>query len=207
LEKVVIGGHHHDIDITDEIEYGTFSSHRYSRVTVETVNEKEEKTSFVSYILTIVLSVHSFISGLALGVESNTTSLIALTVAIVSHKWVESFAVGVSLVRMGVPFKKFFLIMLAYSSMTPVGVFTGMGIYKALQGDGITLFSGIVGAVSAGTFIYVAVVDILVEEFTLTQRKVLRFLKLVACLIGFGLMASLLIIHEHEHDHDHDHDH
>jgi zinc transporter 1/2/3 len=61
------------------------------------------------YILVIVMSIHSFISGIAMGVQSTIENTIPLLIAMVSHKWVESFAVGISLIRFGQTKKKYFV--------------------------------------------------------------------------------------------------
>lgn len=61
----------------------------------------------------IVLSVHSFISGtyrdfqhlipgVAVGVQVNEDDTWPLAIAIIAHKWVEAFAVGVSLKQMNI---------------------------------------------------------------------------------------------------------
>ena len=68
LDKARKEGHHHHIDISTG--------------------------SLVPYILALVLSIHSFIEGLALGVQSDVTQTTILLIAIASHKWIEAFAFG-----------------------------------------------------------------------------------------------------------------
>ena len=58
--------------------------------------------SFAPYILMIVLSLHSLISGVAVGVQESEDEMWPLVIAIVAHKWVEAFAVGVSIMRLKV---------------------------------------------------------------------------------------------------------
>lgn len=55
--------------------------------------------ALVPLLLTVVLSVHSFIAGMALGVEESDTAAVPTLIAILAHKWVEAISLGVSVVR------------------------------------------------------------------------------------------------------------
>ena len=55
--------------------------------------------ALVPLLLTIVLSVHSFIAGMALGVQESSAAAVPTLIAIVAHKWVEAISLGVSVVR------------------------------------------------------------------------------------------------------------
>jgi zinc transporter ZupT len=55
--------------------------------------------ALVPLLLTIVLSVHSFIAGMALGVQESAAAAVPTLIAIVAHKWVEAISLGVSVVR------------------------------------------------------------------------------------------------------------
>jgi zinc transporter ZupT len=55
--------------------------------------------AIVPLLLAIVLSVHSFIAGMALGVQESSAAAVPTLIAIVAHKWVEAISLGVSVVR------------------------------------------------------------------------------------------------------------
>lgn len=55
--------------------------------------------ALVPTLLTIVLSVHSFVAGMALGVQESSEAAVPTLIAIVVHKWVEAISLGVSVVR------------------------------------------------------------------------------------------------------------
>jgi hypothetical protein len=55
--------------------------------------------ALVPLLLAIVLSVHSFIAGMALGVQEDSAAAVPTLIAIVAHKWVEAISLGVSVVR------------------------------------------------------------------------------------------------------------
>ena len=54
------------------------------------------------YVLALILSVHSIIAGMALGAESSLVTSAALFTAIIAHKGVAGFALGVSIRNDGV---------------------------------------------------------------------------------------------------------
>jgi len=143
--------------------------------------------SLAPYILMIVLSVHSFISGVAVGVQTDEENAWPLAIAIIAHKWVEAFAVGVSLKQMNIKkMSKYFGLIVLYSTMEPLGLVLGTIISAVIANSNTTqLVEAIVSAVASGTFIYVAVIDILVEEFSHQKDK---YTKTFFCMLGFGCL-------------------
>ena len=77
------------------------------------------------------------------------------------------------------------LSILGFASMTPFGM--GLGLYFSLQGDTI---AAIFTALAAGSFIYVAIVEILMREL---GNKVDRCHKLLALAAGYAVMSVLAI--------------
>lgn len=49
------------------------------------------KSNFTPYLLLIALSCHGFFEGIALGIQSSFNSVSMLAIAILAHKWAESF--------------------------------------------------------------------------------------------------------------------
>ena len=56
--------------------------------------ERPNKSSFTPYLLALVLSLHSIVEGLVLGVETHEKTTLVVLVAIISHKAIEAFALG-----------------------------------------------------------------------------------------------------------------
>jgi len=151
------------------------------------------------YILIAVLSLHSVIAGIAVGIQEDLTSAVPIFVALISHKWIEAFALGVSLLRANKPVFLFFKFLAVFSSMGPLGLVIGSTLYVFLEGDAGTVITALLTATASGTFIYVAIVDILLEEFTSARDKYLKFALAVG---GFAAMTCLLFAFPHEHDSD-----
>ncbi|KAL6072924.1 Zinc transporter ZIP3 [Balamuthia mandrillaris] len=146
----------------------------------------------VPYILALVLSIHSVIEGLALGVESTVSQTTLLLIAIASHKWIEAFAFGTSFVKEGVKLKSWVGILAIYSTATPIGIGIGIGLNSALSGRSAFIAEGLLESLAAGTFLYVAIMDILSEEFEAASSKKMRYGMGLAMLLGVGLIAIVL---------------
>lgn len=69
-----------------------------SEICLVTPNDKTEvwnrKAIISSLLIVAMLGVHSFFEGLVLGVQDDTESTVAIVIAILTHKWVESLSLG-----------------------------------------------------------------------------------------------------------------
>jgi zinc transporter ZupT len=159
-----------------------------SIVAERTLDDGDAPSFWVTSILFLILSFHSIVEGLALGVQSSIDNTFDVAVAIVAHKWVESFALGVSMIREHVPLRRMTILAAAYAWMTPLGGLIGMAALGVLQGPVQYIFTGIVTGFAAGTFVYVAVIDILLVEFESASHQ---YAKSVSTVFGFALMAFM----------------
>ncbi|MFH1313249.1 MAG: ZIP family metal transporter [Candidatus Eisenbacteria bacterium] len=142
------------------------------------------------YVLMMVLSLHSIITGIAFGTESTVAQASVILIAVLAHKGTAAFALGVSMVRTGTDRGRFIRLIAFFSCMTPLGIILGRIAMTAMSDKGARVFEALFDALAAGTFIYVAVIDILGEEFAHPDR---RWLKLGAVSLGLGLMAVVAI--------------
>jgi len=177
----------HQEEQTETKEHEEHENHAHIVIPSEDSNAQ---TKLMAYFLMFVLSVHSFIAGLALGVQDTSTGTIAIFIAIISHKWVEAIALGSSLLRSSSNVMRLCVLSVIYTSITPIGIIIGFLSQEILKGFASNLFNAIITGISAGTFIYVATVDILTEEFRNGRD---RFLKFSACVFGFSLTAFVVI--------------
>jgi zinc transporter 1/2/3 len=117
--------------------------------------------SMLPFILALVFSVHSFVAGLALGVQSGAdASAISILVAILSHKVVEAVTVGTNFVKQKVELSKAIPVILVYCFMTPLGILTGMLLTKLISGQRSVYFQAMAQAFASGSFIYLAMHEI-----------------------------------------------
>jgi len=150
----------------------------------------------VPYILALVLSVHSIIEGMALGIGENISQTIILIIALASHKWIEAFAFSTSFVKEAVPIRRWIGILVLYSLMTPVGITIGIFLADNLSGDNATLAEGLLESLAAGSFLYVSLVDIICEEFNKPVSRIRRYSTFAVMLLGIGLIVGVLFWNE-----------
>lgn len=143
------------------------------------------------YLLLLTLSIHSIIAGMALGAQQSLAGFIIIVIAILAHKSAAGFALGVSLHRIGMNVKRARSLILGFSVMTPIGIIAGTGIAALLDSTGEQVFEALFDAIAAGTFIYIASLDIIREEFLPPRTD--RRIKWVWAAIGLTLMAVVAI--------------
>lgn len=101
--------------------------------------------------LYIIMDIHSIIEGLALGILTHLSGVIAIFCAIVGHKPVEAFALSMIIIK-DRPTKWFFwLSVIVYTLMSPIGIIAGIYISNTHN----PLILGLIAAFSAGTFLFV----------------------------------------------------
>lgn len=205
VEKVVLSGHSHggggqSTSYTNLEEKNTKSSSGDEYGTFEEGGEGHSEQGMFAYILTFVLSIHSLISGVALGMDKNITTLLSLFIAIISHKWIEAFALGVAInkVQSSDLLKRTFKLVLLYSIMEPLGIVIGLILSTHLDEHQLALTQAFVLGLASGTFIYVAVVDIIPAEFTShgDKDKYYKF-----GLLFFGIVVIVAIVSAFSHSH------
>jgi zinc transporter 1/2/3 len=117
-------------------------------------NESKFGTGFLSVpILSIyiIMDVHSIIEGVALGILDGFTKTLAIFFAIIGHKPVEAFALGLILLKDRPKKSVYWTLCIIYSLLTPIGIVAAMWIAKK-TGHGVR---GIISSFSAGTFLFV----------------------------------------------------
>ncbi|MDP1601879.1 MAG: ZIP family metal transporter [Legionella sp.] len=134
-----------------------------------------------------MLSLHSLMLGAALGLNNNNSLVIMLFLAIITHKWAESFAIAVQLNKSSLSRAKSLVFFLSFSMMTPVGIFIGWYFGHGIETN--SLVDPVLMAASAGTFLYLGTLHGL-ERCVMVERCCnLRDFSYV--IIGFLLMASV----------------
>lgn len=138
------------------------------------------------YLLMLVLSVHSFIVGGALGISDNVTSVLVLTLAVVAHKGAAGFALSTNMRRCSLPKQHIWPLITIFALMTPLGIFVGHGMSTYLAGHDGELVLAIFSAVAAGTFLYVAMDEALSNDVAQTSVT-------STCYFGAGIIIMALV--------------
>ena len=150
------GGQHDDCEAHDHCDHDSHEAHGHSHgehfawlLDTQALGPK----ALVPLLLTIVLSVHSFIAGMALGVEESDAAAVPTLIAILAHKWVEAISLGVSVVRV-TPDRRILLrccpvpavdiceysnavpvrVLVIFGAMSPLGIFAGWALQALTSG-------------------------------------------------------------------------
>lgn len=135
----------------------------------------------------LMLSIHSLVLGTALGFSKEYSLVIMLFLAIITHKWAESFAIAVQLNKSSLTTKNSIIFFLIFALMTPLGIFIGWYFGHGVETS--SLFDPILIAVSAGTFLYLGTLHGL--ERCVMVKRCCNLGDFSFVIIGFLLMASV----------------
>ena len=141
-------------------------------------------------VLFLVLSIHSVITGFALGIEGQGMAATALLVAVLAHKGTATFALALKVAPVCDGDRVFYQRMIGFALTTPVGILVGALLLKHLSGNTGALMEGVFDALAAGTFVYVALFEILGNEFKKDDQLMAKSLAVTA---GAGMMALVAI--------------
>ena len=137
----------------------------------------------------IMLSIHSFLEGAAVGISANFLTTTVLALAIIAHKWAESFSLAIQIGKSAFKFSTGLLMFLIFAFMTPVGIVLGDMINAGTGAQ--PLLTPIFSACAAGTFLYIGTLHGL-RRATMIERccNMREFLYMI---LGFSLMAFVAI--------------
>jgi zinc transporter ZupT len=85
----------------------------------------QRKALFASLLVFLMLTVHSTFEGIVLGVSEDDEATIAILIAIISHKWVESLSLGIIMIKEDLRRLWFIVLIVAFSLLTPLGIMIG----------------------------------------------------------------------------------
>lgn len=173
----------------DEEEGNTTEEPTEEHSAIEVVG-REGMTLFTSLVLLAILSFHSVMDGLVIGV--GTTFPFKLFLAVFLHKVFAAFALGTSLLKSNMFEKQrqlYVASVAAFCLSTPLGIILGMQAGSALGGFGECLFV----ALASGTFVYVSLLELLAKEM---DHHRLGVAKLASTAAGFVFMSALGLLED-----------
>ncbi|PVU85733.1 hypothetical protein BB559_006848 [Furculomyces boomerangus] len=198
---------------SSEINYTVHTHHNHVHGGMFSDSESRKKLS--TYLLEASVAFHSITVGLSLGMTSRAET-ITLGIAVCFHQMFEGFAIGDRLTRLYSekqpdqeslsPDSRSEVIgkvkvMLAGASIymfaTPIGQGIGMGIHSVLapRSPAYLICLGVLEALSAGILVYIALVNLISEEFSSIKFKnystSIKAWCFFAMYLGAGVMALI----------------
>jgi solute carrier family 39 (zinc transporter), member 1/2/3 len=159
-----------------------------------------------AYMMEISVAIHSVIIGVALGSmagEENIQSLQALLIAICFHQFFEGLGLGtvIAAARLHFGTAKIALFALIFALTVPVGVIIGIFIIndQTLE-EGPTVSQqyteGCLNSLAAGIMIYVALVEMIAEDFqsSAIRNNITLKIKMYCALVVGNLFLAVLAI-------------
>jgi solute carrier family 39 (zinc transporter), member 1/2/3 len=142
------------------------------------------------YALVLILSVHSVIAGIALGTETDVQHIIVILIAILAHKSSAAFALTVSMISAQIALRRIRALTRLFAFTTPAGIAAGTVLALNFDATASELLIALFDALAAGTFLYIAIMEILNDAFS--DRR-FPGLKMLAAVAGALLMALLAV--------------
>ncbi|XP_004584704.1 zinc transporter ZIP2 [Ochotona princeps] len=141
-------------------------------------------------ILLLSLSFHSVFEGLAVGLQPTIAATVQLCLAVLAHKGLVAFGVGLRLVQIGTKPRWAMFSMLALALMSPLGLSLGLAVVGGDAGGAQGLVQALLEGVAAGTFLYVTFLEILPQELADPDAPLVKWACVAA---GFAFMAFIAL--------------
>jgi zinc and cadmium transporter len=173
-------------------------------------HEHRAAPSFAGWMAVLGLTIHTFMNGVGLAgaIVADKGSAVAIALpglalflAIALHKPADALAISTVLSRKGVSQGKLTLVQIGFALMVPVGAAAFLITSGAIETSMQNQLTGAALAFSAGTFLFIALSDLLPEvQFHRHDRVPLS----LALLMGVILMGAIALLEGHDHDHEHE---
>ncbi|CAF1828463.1 unnamed protein product [Brassica oleracea var. botrytis] len=171
-------------------------------------NEEEivkMKQRLVSQVLEIGIIFHSVIIGVTMGMSQNQCTIRPLIAALSFHQIFEGLGLGGCIAQAGFKAGTVVYMCLMFAVTTPLGIVLGMMIFAATgyddQNPNALIMEGLLGSLSSGILIYMALVDLIALDFfhnkmlTTADESGSKLKKLcfVALVLGSASMSLLAL--------------
>ncbi|CAN1828558.1 Zinc transporter 1 [Linum perenne] len=147
-------------------------------------------------VLEVGIVVHSVIIGISLGASMSTKTIKPLVAALTFHQFFEGLGLGGCICQAKFKSRVVATMVTFFSLTTPIGIVVGICISRGYSenSQASLLVGGVMNSASAGILIYMALVDLLAQDFMnpkLQSNLCLQLGANVSLLLGMGCMASL----------------
>jgi len=142
-------------------------------------------------MLLLALSFHSVFEGIAIGLQDNAGQFLSIVIAVMVHKTVIAFSLGLNIAQSDLNFKSFIISNIIFSLASPLGVGVGILMTDLPQSLMRDICNGILQGIAGGTFLYITFFDVLPPALNGSGN---RFLKVLSVILGFACICSLMLV-------------
>ncbi|KAF9588977.1 hypothetical protein IFM89_017656, partial [Coptis chinensis] len=182
------------IDVNNNMHFHGHSHHHGPKEGAE--SQQLLRYRVIAMVLELGIIVHSVVIGLSMGASSNTCTIKPLIAALCLHQMFEGMGLGGSILQAQYTKMKSGIMVFFFSAITPFGIVLGMllsNVYKENSPTAL-ITVGLLNASSAGLLIYMALVDLLAQDFMgpkLQGSIKLQLKSYAAVLVGAGGMSFI----------------
>lgn len=153
--------HDESVDEFGEKEEDSPRKNNHIKLSRKKSKSKPRFVTTTKVILTqVALSIHSFFECMSLGVQSDFSTAFTLFVGIAIHKWAEGLTLGYTYKNVNMPQDTAKRYILFHSCLNGLAVLVGWSLSNH---DPLT--AGVLSSISAGTFLYVCMIEKLQHDF------------------------------------------
>ncbi|KAL5229890.1 hypothetical protein ABZP36_028666 [Zizania latifolia] len=150
----------------------------------------------ISQVLELGIITHSIIIGISLGASESPSTIRPLVAALTFHQFFEGIGLGGCIVQARFRLKSAVTMAIFFSLTTPIGIVIGIGISSAYNENSPTalVVEGVLDAAAAGILNYMALVDLLADDFMnprVRNSGRLQLIISISLLVGTTLMSLL----------------
>ena len=157
---------------------------------------RTSETKIQCFVFVLALSMHSFLEGLGMATKNNERQLASFLISLFAHKWIEAFALGVTVFNAQFSTLYAFLLIIFYTVLAPVGILIGIFLDWYSSTSALNETMGMVlNGLAAGSFLFVSCIEMIPPEFH--TRESTNIWKFVALVAGFAIMAGVSALHSH----------
>jgi len=168
-----------------------YNTHEHDEMGQSTHQDPNSHSPIRSFIMLAALSLHSVFEGLAVGLQTTTETVLGIFGALILHKCIIAFSIGLNLVQSQLGFWAIVRSNAIFCIASPLGILLGILIDQSNDKKATNLTSGILQGLACGTFLYVTFFEVLPHEFNKPKDRVL---KLLFVLLGFIFVNGVLFI-------------
>lgn len=151
---------------------------------------KRAKTQ--AWLTISTLSIHAFITGLALGLMKDLSLFSVMLIAIIIHKCFEIFALVINLTKHSPTPKILKSISFLFTLITPCGILLGSYSHILLPHQMDGSLSAVFNAIAAGTFFFIGIVH-REHHQNIQSNTHHQYSNVLASIVGVIMMAILAI--------------
>ncbi|KAF8727072.1 hypothetical protein HU200_019574 [Digitaria exilis] len=160
--------------------------------------EAKRKQKMVSKVLEIGIVFHSVIIGVTMGMSQDVCAIRPLVVALSFHQVFEGMGLGGCIAQAGFGMATVGYMCIMFSVTTPLGILLGMLVFHMTGYDdsnpNALIMEGILGSLSAGILIYMALVDLISLDFFHNKMMSASIKLKKACYIALVLGSASMSI-------------